>query len=90
MNINNSYSDFVDSDPWNKAIGDIYELSPEIAGAIKKHGIGDSLSPDGYDFESGNLLAGLPQEIQQEISDNAEIYNLVSNLADEYYKFSIS
>ena len=41
MNIN-SYSDFVDSDPWNKAIEDIYKASPEIAESIQKHGIGDS------------------------------------------------
>ena len=89
MNIN-SYSDFVDSDPWNKAIEDIYKTSPEIAESIQKHGIGDSLGEEGYDFESGNLLINLPEEIRTEIQEKNEIYNLVSNLADEYYKFSIS
>jgi hypothetical protein len=89
MNIN-CYADFVDSDAWDDAIEEIYKIYPEIAESIQKYGIGDSLGEGGYDFESGNLLVNLPEEIQQEISDNAEIYNLVSNLADEYYKFSIS
>jgi len=89
MNIN-SYSDFVDSDPWNKAIGDIYKVSPEIAESIQKYGIGDSLGEEGYDFESGNLLVNLPEKVRTKIEEKTEIYNLVSNLAEEYYKFSIS
>lgn len=89
MNINN-YSDFVNSDPYSKAIEDIYKVSPEVAESIKTFGIGDSLGEEGYDFELGNLLIDLPEKIRTEIQEKEDIYILVSNLAEEYYKFSIS
>lgn len=81
------YASFVGSEQWNKQVEIIKEISTDAADAIGKYGIGTKVTDDGqYDFESGQLLADVPQSVRNsEAIENA--YDAICDLAKAYADF---
>jgi hypothetical protein len=84
------YAQFVDSQKWEDSIEEIRKLSEVAAEIISTHGIGDRVDSDGYNFESGELLADLSQDDQDFIKSDDDIYDAVCALARSYGHFVIS
>jgi len=87
----NLYADFVNSTLWNNHLQEIRNISPAVADAIAKYGIGEEVCDDGqYDFESGQLLGCIPRSIKRELEEEIEsCYDLICSLAKAYAKYVV-
>jgi hypothetical protein len=87
----NLYVDFVGSEEWNDYLIKIRAISPAVADAINKYGIGEKICDDGqYDFESGQLLDCIPSSDKRELEEDIEsCYNLICSLAKAYAEYAV-
>ena len=89
--IGNLYAAFVVTDEWNDHLAKIRDISPDVAIAIAKYGIGEEVCDDGqYDFESGQLLSCVPSSIKRELEEEIEsCYDSICNLAKAYAEYVV-
>lgn len=88
--IGNLYAAFVVTDEWNDHLAKIRDISPDVADAIAKYGIGEEVCDGQYDFESGQLLSCIPSSIKRELEEEIELaYDLICNLATAYAEYVV-
>lgn len=97
-NYEEAYANFVFTKLWEVGVEKIKEASPIVAKLINKYGIAEKVLVDGqYDFESGQLLAGVRNSarIDKEIDEKAleseieKAYDLIVELAKSYARYVI-
>lgn len=89
------YSSFVSSPKWASCLDEIREISPAVADAINKYGIGGNICDDEpyvgqYEFESGQLLDCIPSSVNSELEEEIEVcYDKICALAKAYAEYVV-
>jgi hypothetical protein len=89
------YASFVSSSEWISCLDKIREISPAVADAINKYGIGESICDDEpyagqYEFESGQLLDCIPSSVKRDLEKEAEqCYDKICALAKAYANYVV-
>ena len=89
------YASFVSSPEWASCLDEIREISPLVADAINKYGIGESICDDEpyvgqYEFESGQLLDCIPSSVKSELETEVELaYDKICDLAKAYAEYVV-
>lgn len=89
------YASFVSSPKWASCLDEIREISPAVADAINKYGIGGEVCDEDpyvgqYEFESGQLLDCLPASVKSELEEEIEqSYDKICALAKAYAEYVV-
>jgi hypothetical protein len=89
------YASFVSSPEWASCLDEIRKISPAVADAINKYGIGEDICDDEsyvgqYEFESGQLLDCIPSSIKRELEEDIQsCYELICGLAKAYANYVV-
>jgi hypothetical protein len=88
------YASFVSSPEWASCLDEIRKISPAVADAINKYGIGEDICDESYvgqyEFESGQLLDCIPSSIKRELEEDIQsCYELICGLAKAYANYVV-
>ena len=89
------YASFVSSPEWASCLDEIRKISPAVADAINKYGIGENICDDApyvgqYEFESGQLLDCIPSSVKRDLEEETEqCYDKICALAKVYATYVV-
>lgn len=89
--IEHCYVNFAMSKTWSQYVESIREISPAVADAINKYGIGEEITDEGqYNFQSGQLLSSIPLSVKTKLEKEIEnVYDLICSLAKAYAEYVV-